>query len=259
MSTEVSADHDLEHRVPVYSYKNPTREWLHGSRRDWIIAKVRQCAPSIRRRKALDVGFGAGVYLPVLAELFDEVVGIDTQEVMLDYVRPLTTKYSNLRVVAGDIANCGLPSASFNLIICSEVIEHIADSQKSIGQLYNLLEPGGLLILSTPQRWSLLELMARVAYLPGMFSLVKMIYREQPIFDPGHINLMTEKEVVRQLETAGFSVRERYKSGAYMPVVADLMGRTGLRFAQWIEPKIRSGPLNGVLWVQYYVAEKRQW
>jgi SAM-dependent methyltransferase len=256
MSTEASADNDIAHRVPVYTYKNPTREWLHGTRRDWIISKVRQYAPSIRNGKALDVGFGAGVYLPVLAELFDEVVGIDTQQVMLDYVRPLTRKYPNLRVVAADIATCGLPPASFNLIICSEVVEHIADSQKSIAQLYGLLQPGGILILSTPQRWSLLELMARIAYLPGMFSLVKLIYRNQPVFDPGHINLMTESQVVQQLETAGLSIRERYKSGAYIPVVADLMGEPGLRLARWLEPKIRNGPFSGQLWVQYYVAEK---
>src|SRR5260370_10995819 len=257
MSKEASVEPDLEHRVPVYAYKNPTREWLHGSRRDWIISKVRQYAPSIGHEKALDVGFGAGVYLPLLAELFDEAVGIDTQEIMLEYVRPLTTKYSNLRVVAGDIANCGLPRESFNLIICSEVVEHIADSQKTINQLYSLLAPEGLLILSNLQRWSLLELMARIAYLPGMFSLVKLIYREQPIFDPGHINLMPEREGVRQLERAVLSVREHFKSGAYMPVVADLMGGTGLKFARWLEPKIRNRPLNGMLWVQYYVAEKR--
>ncbi len=256
MSTEAPGDNDIAHRVPVYAYKNPTREWLHGSRRDWIISKVRQYAPPTRSGKALDVGFGAGVYLPVLAELFDEVVGIDTQEMMLDYVRPLTAKYSNLRVVAGDIANCGLPPASFDLIICSEVVEHIVDSQKAISQLHDLLKPSGILVLSTPQRWSLLELMARIAYLPGIFTLVKLIYRGQPLFDPGHINLMTEKQVVRQLETAGFSIRERFKSGAYMPVIADLMGEIGLRFARWLEPKIRNGPFSGQLWVQYYIAEK---
>lgn len=256
MSTEAPGDNDIAHRVPVYAYRNPTREWLHGSRRDWIVSKVRQYAPPTRSGKALDVGSGAGVYLPVLAELFGEAVGIDTQEMMLDYVRPLTAKYPNLRVVAGDIANCGLSPASFDLIICSEVVEHIADSQKAISQLHDLLKPGGILILSTPQRWSLLELMATIAYLPGIFSLVKLIYRGQPLFDPGHINLMTEEQVMRQLETAGFSIRERFKSGAYLPVVADLMGETGLRFARWLEPKIRDGPFSGQLWVQYYIAQK---
>jgi SAM-dependent methyltransferase len=174
---------------------------------------------------------------------------------MLEYVKPLTQQYPNLRIVSGDIANCGLPAEYFDLVICSEVVEHIADSQKAISELYSLLKRGGVLILTTPQRWSLLELMARVAYFPGIFSLVKLIYRE-PVFDPGHINLMTETQVVRQLEDAGFSVRETFKSGAYLPIFADLMGETGLRFERWLEPKIRTGLLSGILWVQYYIARK---
>ena len=51
----------------LYDSRNPTRRWLHRTRRDWIIGKLRQYA---RGDRALEIGFGAGVYLSALAELF---------------------------------------------------------------------------------------------------------------------------------------------------------------------------------------------
>jgi len=247
---------EMEHRVPVYEYKNPTRTWLHSSRRDWIIAKVRQYAPKGRTGRALDVGFGSGVYFPVLSELYGEVVGLDSQEFMVDHAESFTKQYPNLKIVADDITNCKLPSDSFDLIVCSEVVEHIANSQKAIQELYRLLKPKGILLLSTPQRWSFLELMARIAYLPVVIKLVQLIYPGQPLFDPGHINLMTEKEVTRQVEVAGFTIREKFKTGMYIPGVADLMGEMGLKFERWLEPKVRNSQISGVLWEQYRVCEK---
>ncbi|MGH7814695.1 MAG: class I SAM-dependent methyltransferase [Candidatus Binataceae bacterium] len=247
---------EMEHRVPVYEYKNPTRTWLHSSRRDWIVAKARQYAPAERTGRALDVGFGSGVYFPVLTELFGEVVGLDSQEFMVDHAESLTKQYSNLRIVADDITNCKLASGSFDLIVCSEVVEHIADSQKAIQEMHRMLKPKGILLLSTPQRWSILELMARIAYLPGVINFVKLLYPGQPLFDPGHINLMTEAEVTRQVEAAGFTIRERFKTGMYIPGVADLMGAAGLRFERWLEPKVRNSPASGILWEQYRVCEK---
>src|SRR6202035_1475925 len=60
----------------LYNSHNPTRRWLHCTRRDWIIAQIRQCAHK-QGRRALEVGFGAGVYLAALAEAYGEVVASD--------------------------------------------------------------------------------------------------------------------------------------------------------------------------------------
>jgi 2-polyprenyl-3-methyl-5-hydroxy-6-metoxy-1,4-benzoquinol methylase len=256
-SSSINDFYEIAHSVPIYEYKNPTRTWLHTKRRDLIIAKVRQYATGKRVGKALDVGFGSGVYLPVLTELFKEVVGLDSKECMVRHAGPLMEQYPHLQTVAGDITNCQMPSDSFDLIVCSEVVEHIADSQKATDEMYRVLKPGGILILSTPQRWSLLELMARIAYFPGIKSIVQLMYPGEPIFDPGHINLMTAKEVARQVTKAGFSIRERFKSGAYIPLVSDLMGEPGLRFAQWLEANTPAGPLSDVLlWDLFCIAEK---
>jgi 2-polyprenyl-3-methyl-5-hydroxy-6-metoxy-1,4-benzoquinol methylase len=153
-----------------------------------------------------------------------------------------------------DVVDSKLPEHSFNLVLCSEVIEHIPNSESVLAAMHRLLEPGGILVLSTPQRWSLMEIAAKVAFLPGIVNVVRRIYGEA-VFDMEHINSMTASETERQLNCAGFRIRERHKSGMYIPLVAEFAGERGRRFEEWVERSIRGHALDWMLWTQYYVAQ----
>lgn len=236
----------------LYNSSNPTRRWLHCTRRDWIIGKLRQYA---RGERALEIGFGAGVYLPALAELFREVVGTDLEEAHLQHARKIALKYPNLRLLRDDVCSSHLPEGSFSLVLCSEVIEHLSDSPAALAGIHRLLEPGGILILSTPQKRSLLELSCKIAFLPGVINLVRKVYGEA-IFETEHINLLTAAAAVRQLEDAGFTISERFKSGMYLPAIAEFGGGSGLLLQQWLEGKLRGRRPDWMLWTQYYVATR---
>ncbi|MEH1944087.1 MAG: class I SAM-dependent methyltransferase [Nostoc sp.] len=244
----------VELQQTLYISKNLTRRWLHCTRRDWIINKIQAIVANKQHNRALEVGPGSGIYLPILAELFEQVTASDVEYAYLKYASNLREMYSNLSFIVDDITNTKLPDASFDLILCTEVIEHIADSISAIAGMHRLLKPGGLLILSTPQRWSPLELMAKIAFMPGIIDLVRLIYRE-PILETGHINLMTSEEVVRQLESVGFHICERFKSGMYLPFIAEFGGKIGLNFERWLESKIINGAIDWLLWTQYYIVE----
>ncbi|HKV53271.1 MAG TPA: class I SAM-dependent methyltransferase [Candidatus Binataceae bacterium] len=237
----------------LYNSRNPTRRWLHCTRRDWIIAKIGEVARE-RPGRALEVGFGAGVYLPALAANFRDVFATDLDQIHLEHARALTLAHPNLRVMVDDITASRLPVDHFDFVLCSEVIEHIADTPAVIDGIRGLLAPGGILLLSTPQRFSLMELVCKAAFMPGVISLVRRLYGEA-IYETGHINLMTEAAITRALETAGFRIRERFKSGLYLPLVAEFSGVAGMRLERWLEARVREGPLNWSLWTQYYLAE----
>ncbi len=237
----------------LYNSRNPTRRWLHCTRRDWSIAKIQDCARE-RPGRALETGFGAGVYLPALAESYREVVAADLDQAHIDHARPLLIRYPNLRLITDDITKSRLPEASFDLILCSEVLEHIPDTARVIDGLHRLLAPGGILVLSTPQRHSLMELACKIAFLPGVINLVRRIYGEA-VFETGHINLLTERELTAVLTARGLRIRERFKSGMYIPLIAEFGGVPGLRLARWLEAHLRAGPLSFLLWTQYYVAQ----
>lgn len=242
----------LELQQTLYTSKNPTRRWLHCTRRDWIIETIRQHGSDLSG-KALEVGPGSGIYLPVLASQFREVVAADIEEAYLKYATTLVRHYPNIEVMIDDITASSLSTHSFDLVLCTEVVEHIHESRRAIAEMHRLLKPGGALILSTPQRYSPLELAARIAFLPGVINLVRMIYRE-PILETGHINLMTTKNITSQLRDAGFTIRTSHKSGVYLPLIAEFAGEHGLRLEKWLEPKLRKSLLNGLLWTQYFVA-----
>lgn len=249
----------LELQQTLYESKNHTRRWLHCSRRDWIIDAIRRYLPPGKKR-ALEVGPGAGVYLPVLASLFDQVTAMDIENAYLEHAQRLTALYPNLTLVADNITHSQLADGSFEIILCSEVIEHIPDPAAALREMHRLLSPGGIMIISTPQRYSTIELAARVAFMPGIVNLVRMIYGEA-ILEMGHISLMSAKELNCCLEASGFHLLERFKSGLYLPLIAEFMGAAGLRMESRLEDRFRSSSLlSNLLWTQYFVVqtEKRQ-
>lgn len=247
----------VELQETLYSSKNPTRSWLHVSRRDWITAALESCAAGRKVQNAIEVGPGSGVYLPLLTELGDKVVAADIEQAYLENAAELAKTLPNLECRTVDITRSDLPPGEFDLVLCTEVIEHIADSPAALAGLRRLMAEGGRMVLSTPQRYSPLELFAKIAFLPGIIDIVRLIYRE-PIIPTGHINLLTEQALKRQLADAGLVILDEYKCGLYLPVIAEALGQTGLRLEQWLERKIRGTRLDFLLWTQCYVLAARE-
>lgn len=213
----------------------------------------RVTGPGVAR--ALEVGPGSGVYLPTLAGLAGEVVATDIQREYLDRARIELARFPNLSFLVDDICDSRLPASSFDLVLCTEVVEHIADSAAALRSIGRLLRPGGHLVLSTPQPWSTLELAGRIAFRPGVIRIVRRVYQE-PILETGHINLLSPRKLEDQLREAGLAIEARHTAGLYLPVLAEFGGERGRRAASWLEPGLRRSPLRHVLWTQHVVARR---
>jgi SAM-dependent methyltransferase len=70
-------------------------------------------------------------------------------------IKPLASRYVTADVEAGradltlDIEEPDLPSSSFDVVVCSHVLEHV-DDRKALAELHRVLRPGGLCILLAP-------------------------------------------------------------------------------------------------------------
>lgn len=250
-----SASPLVELQETLYASRNPTRRWLHQSRRAWIESVLERLAAERPSGDALEVGPGSGVYLPSLCRLFGQVTAIDVEDAFLDRARAGAAELPNLTLVADDVLSPSLPAESFDLILCSEVIEHIDDPAGALGSLRRLLRPGGVLVLSTPQSLSPLELIGRVAFYPGAIAIVRRVYRE-PVLPTGHISLLTARRARRLIERAGLRVVAHDRGGLYLPLVAEFGGEPGKRLLQRLEGRLCGHRLRGLLWTQYWIAER---
>ena len=145
----------LHHQQTLYNSKNPTRRWLHCTRRDWIISAINKYAGK-KNIVSLEIGPGSGVYLPALSKISKKVTALDIEMQYLNNALILQKEYGNIEIMTSDILHNTIPDKTYDLILCSEVIEHIKEAPKAIKEIYRILKPGGIFILSTPQKFSVI-------------------------------------------------------------------------------------------------------
>lgn len=101
-------------------------------------------------KTALDVGCGAGLLCEPLARLGAQVTGIDAapENIAVAAAHAAGSRLS-IDYRAGEVADL---DGTFDLVTSMEVIEHVADKAGFVAALAARLAPGGIMVLSTPNR-----------------------------------------------------------------------------------------------------------
>jgi SAM-dependent methyltransferase len=106
-----------------------------------------------------------------------------------DFHRRLGQLAGNVRWLAGDATALPFDDRTFDLVICSEVMEHVPDDRRAAAELVRVLKPGGDLAVSVPR------------YLPERicWALSSDYYQA----NGGHVRIYRRGELIRLLESAG--------------------------------------------------------
>ncbi len=125
--------------------------------------------------RVLDAACGEGYGSALLADAAEEVLGLDISPQAIAHARARYGTRANLRF---DVADCTaldhLPSASFDLIASFETLEHVEAQERMLDGFARLLKPGGLLLVSTPDKRNYSDI-------PGTVNEyhVRELYRDQ--------------------------------------------------------------------------------
>lgn len=108
-------------------------------------------AKPLSAKSALDIGCGAGLVCEPLARLGAEVTGVDASAENVSVAATHAEAVGlDIRYMAGEVAT--LDIGAFDLVTCLEVIEHVADKRAFLADVTARVAPGGLLVMSTPNR-----------------------------------------------------------------------------------------------------------
>jgi ubiquinone/menaquinone biosynthesis C-methylase UbiE len=100
--------------------------------------------------RLLDCGCGAGEYVVALRRLGVEAFGVEFQEEKVVRARELGVPSD--WILRGDLEQLPYADQSFDAALLNEVLEHVPDERKALGEVWRVLGPGGALIVLSPNR-----------------------------------------------------------------------------------------------------------
>lgn len=157
--------------VPVENY------WF---RRHEAVYEV--LTPLCRQRTVLEAGCGEGYGADLLSRTASGVLALDYDAWTAAHVH---RRYPALALARANLANLPLRSASVDVVINLQVIEHLWNQPEFLGECHRVLTVGGVLAVSTPNR---------ITFSPG---------RDTPL-NPFHTRELSAAELLGLLDDAGF-------------------------------------------------------
>jgi len=154
--------------------------------------------------RVLDLGCGEGRHV-ISAYLEAEVdaVGVD---LCLEDLRRTQEKYaefaagqspgSSFTLASANALSLPFADASFDKVICSEVLEHIPDYRGALQEIDRILKPGGLFCASVPRRWP-----------EQLCWTLSEGYHKVP---GGHLRIFSSRELRQQIEDLGMQHYHRH-------------------------------------------------
>jgi SAM-dependent methyltransferase len=161
--------------------------------RCWLEAKrlLRFCKGLPADAKILDVGCGDGFHLKLLRE--NGMKSWQLEGVDFDKRAVAMAIKSGLKVYNGKVEEAALPQSSYDLVFMIQTIEHLANPPEVLNTIFNLLKPGGKLLVITDNTGSI------------DFTFFKRKYWGGYHF-PRHFNLFNRSSLTRLALKSGFEV-----------------------------------------------------
>lgn len=100
----------------------------------------------LAQSRCLDLGCGIGVIAGHLAEVAHRVIALEPEWSLISQAPAALSR------LQGDGLQLPFPDGAFDLVVCAQVYEHVADPTRLVGEIARVLRPGGICYFSGPNR-----------------------------------------------------------------------------------------------------------
>jgi 2-polyprenyl-3-methyl-5-hydroxy-6-metoxy-1,4-benzoquinol methylase len=176
----------LSHSSEKYVWKE-----IPGSSHDLLRRRIRAMPPGLR---LLDLGAAGGHLGRAVRDRCSFLAGVEP-----DTGLPASAREGYDVWHAVDAMDAGPWDAPFDVVVCADVLEHLARPEALLERIRGWLRDGGTLLVSLP---NIANVSIRMALLLGHFR-----YTERGILDRTHVSFYTLASARQLLETSGFRVR----------------------------------------------------
>lgn len=201
--------------ISGYRYSNAETSESHAYLVPSLLQEIRAIETSRPEhpKRAFDLGCGNGSVAAELTRQGWSVTGVDPSE---DGIKFAKETYPDLRLFAGsaydDLAG---EYGRFPVVYSLEVVEHVYAPKDYARTLFDLVEPGGTAIVSTPYHSYLKNLV--------LAASGKMDSHFTALWDHGHIKFWSQKTLSQLLAMAGFEAPRYLRVGRIPPLAKSMI------------------------------------
>ncbi len=163
---------------------------IPGSSHDILRRRIRALSPGLR---LLDLGAAGGHLGRAVRDRCSYLAGVEPDQSL-----PASARggYDDWRAV--EALQAGDWEAPFDVVVCADVLEHLADPESLLERIRGWLKNGGVLLASLP---NIANISVRLALLFGHFR-----YAERGILDQTHLSFYTRASARHLIESCGYAI-----------------------------------------------------
>ncbi len=162
-----------------------------------LLREAAKRAGNARELRILDLGCGQGHITERMRQEFPgaELSGVDYSISAIDYA---AGHFPGIDFIVGNAYTCPYADGYFDVVVCNNLWEHVPDPLVLLGEIRRLLRPDGFVIISTPSRYRIRNLVRVLLGKPVV------------LVSAHHVTEYTVGQVIEQLAYGGFAMRRAY-------------------------------------------------
>ena len=140
-----------------WNYK-PLLGWIQRLRFKCVLAMLRD----LRFDRLMEVGYGSGVFMPVLKRYCTVLYGVDIHQKAMEVGEVLKANGVIAELYSGSVSMMPFPDEHFDCIVSVSALEFVEDLESGCREMRRVLSPDGIVVVVMPRQSRLLDLGLRV-------------------------------------------------------------------------------------------------